>query len=62
MSKGDFSRPKNRIVGGVCAGIAKATNLDSLWVRLIFLVLTIVTGIIFGVVVYAVLWAVMPED
>jgi len=62
MAKGTFTRPKNRIIGGVCAGIANVTDIDSLWIRVIFLVLTIITGLLFGIVVYAVLWAVMPEE
>ena len=62
MKKNGLSRPKNRIIGGVCAGIANSTGIDSLWIRLIFTALTFVTGIIFGVVVYAVLWAVLPEE
>ena len=62
MKKGTFTRPKNRIIGGVCAGIAKVTDIDSLWIRVIYLALTLLTGVLFGVVVYAVLWAVMPED
>lgn len=62
MSNGSFSRPKNKIVAGVCAGIANSMNLDAVWVRLGYFILTIITGGIPGVIVYAILWAVMPEE
>ncbi len=61
MSSQDFIRSKNKIIAGVCGGIANAINLDSVWVRLIFAFLTLVTGIIPGLVAYLILWLVMPE-
>ena len=49
----------NALVGGVLAGIARYFNIDSLWVRLIFIVLLIPS---FGtfVLVYAILWMIVP--
>ncbi len=53
-----YRDPDNRILGGVCSGIAAYLNIDPLIVRIIFLVLMFVYGII-GIV-YIVLWALLP--
>ena len=54
-----FYRSSNRLVGGVCAGLAEGFHVDVLWVRLAFLLLVFVQGL--GVFIYVVLWLVMPE-
>ncbi|HYT13020.1 MAG TPA: PspC domain-containing protein [Candidatus Nitrosopolaris sp.] len=54
-----FYRSSNRILGGVCAGLAEGFHVDPLWVRIAFLVLVFLQGV--GVFIYIVLWLVMPE-
>lgn len=54
-----FYRGSDRIVGGVCSGLAEGLHVDPIWVRLAFVVLAFAQGI--GVVVYVVLWVIMPE-
>lgn len=54
-----FYRSSDRIVGGVCSGLAEGLRVDTIWVRLAFVVLAFAQGI--GVVVYVVLWVIMPE-
>ena len=54
-----FYRGRDRIVGGVCSGLAEGLHIDPIWIRLAFVVLTFAQGI--GVVVYVVLWVIMPE-
>lgn len=53
----DMSR---RMLGGVCAGIARAYDYDVTVVRVVALLLTLPGG--FGLVLYAALWALMPAD
>lgn len=50
----------DRMVAGVCGGLAEYLGLDSVWVRLAFVVLTIVSGgaALLG---YVVAWIVIPE-
>ncbi len=49
-------------VAGVCGGIAEYFNADPTVVRVIWAVLTIMPGaIVFGVLAYAVAWAIMPR-
>lgn len=49
---------EGRILGGVCAGIARTISVDVTLVRLAFLVLMLAWGL--GVLLYLVLWLVMP--
>jgi len=55
-----FHRGKDRILGGVCAGLAEGLHIDPLWVRLGFVLLAFLQGI--GLLIYIVLWLVMPEQ
>jgi phage shock protein PspC (stress-responsive transcriptional regulator) len=54
-----FYRSRDRILGGVCAGLAEGLHVDALWVRLAFLVVIFIQGV--GLFLYVVLWLVMPE-
>ena len=54
-----FYRGSDKIVGGVCSGIAAALHIDVIWVRLVFIILAFVQGI--GLLVYLALWILMPE-
>ena len=54
-----FYRGGDRIIGGVCSGLAEGFHVDPLWVRLAFVVLTFLQGV--GVLLYVVLWFLMPE-
>jgi phage shock protein PspC (stress-responsive transcriptional regulator) len=50
----------NKMIGGVCAGIANHMDIDTSIVRLIFL-----AGLLFGSLsfwIYLILWLVMPKD
>jgi phage shock protein PspC (stress-responsive transcriptional regulator) len=54
-----FYRGSDRIVGGVCSGLAAGLHVDPLWVRIAFVLLAFLQGI--GLFIYIVLWLVMPE-
>ena len=54
-----LTRPKNnKVIAGVCAGIANYFNIDPVLVRIIWLVLLLFFGI--GLFAYLLLWVVMP--
>ncbi len=60
--KGDkrfFRNPDEKVIAGVCSGIAAYFHLDPVWVRLIFLVFIAAGGS--GILLYIVLWIVIPE-
>ncbi|MCL6265469.1 PspC domain-containing protein [Flagellimonas myxillae] len=48
-----------KYIGGVCAGLEHYLGIDALWVRLLFIILTIFSG--FGLVAYILLWILVPE-
>jgi phage shock protein C len=56
-------RPRaDRKIAGVCAGMAHYLDLDVTLVRLIWVLITLLSGIFPGVIVYAVGWVLMPEE
>ncbi|MGM0408914.1 MAG: PspC domain-containing protein, partial [Bacteroidota bacterium] len=57
-SKRLYRDPDNRVLGGVCSGIATYFNIDPLIIRILFLILIFAYGVI-GII-YIVLWALLP--
>lgn len=61
QSNSEIKRDKKKnVLGGVCAGIAKRFNIDPVIIRVLFIVATLITGIF--LILYIILWAVLPED
>jgi phage shock protein C len=57
-----FRRSSSGRIGGVCAGIAEYLDADVTLVRLLWIVLSIVPGGVFGgVIAYLVAWVIMPD-
>jgi len=57
-----LQRPReNRRIAGVCAGLAEYLDLDVTLVRLLWAVISVMTGIFPGIIAYLVAWIVMPE-
>ncbi len=50
----------NRLVGGVCAGVARATGIDVLVVRVAVVALTVAGGT--GALLYVAAWLMLPEE
>lgn len=48
------------MLGGVCAGIAEYLDWDPTLVRIAYIVLSIVSAAFPGMLVYLILWIVMP--
>ena len=51
---------RNKVIGGVCAGVARRLGADPWLIRLLFIVSLALPGP--GVLAYLVLWAVLPLD
>lgn len=60
MAKKLFRSVRDRMIAGVCGGIAEYFNIDSTLVRLVFLLL--VFGIGGGLIAYIVAWIVVPDS
>ncbi len=59
MGARSISRDREKgMLGGVCAGIGSAYDVDATLVRLAFVVLALVVGA--GIVLYAALWLLLP--
>jgi phage shock protein PspC (stress-responsive transcriptional regulator) len=54
-----YRDPDNRVIGGVCSGLAAYWNMDPAIIRVVFIVLVLIGGS--GLLVYLILWIVMPE-
>ena len=59
--KQKLTRSGNKIIAGVCSGIAEFVGWDPTIVRLLYAVLTI-ASIGTGVFIYLILWIIMPEN
>ena len=53
-----YKSDKEKILGGVCGGIAEYLDTDPTIVRLLWVVFTLFYGI--GLILYLVLWIIMP--
>lgn len=54
-------RSKNqRMIAGVCGGLAEYFNIDPTWVRLFFILLLFVGGS--ALLVYLILWLIVPQS
>ncbi|QDT52976.1 PspC domain protein [Caulifigura coniformis] len=51
---------RDPVLGGVCAGLAESTSLPAWLWRTLFVMLAISAGV--GIVLYLVLWALIPPD
>ncbi len=54
-----YRDPDNRVIGGVCSGLASYWRVDPTIVRIIFVILAIFG--MAGVLIYLILWIVLPE-
>jgi len=52
---------RDRMLGGVCGGIAEYFNVDSTLVRLLWVLLTL-GSIGAGILVYLIAWMIIPEN
>jgi phage shock protein C len=51
----------NRMIAGVCGGLAEYFHLDATLIRVIFVALTVLSGGA-GVVVYGAMWLLVPDE
>jgi phage shock protein C len=52
---------KNKMIAGVCSGIANYFNIDPTLVRLLWVVLTLISFGLGGIVAYIIAWIIIPE-
>ena len=61
MSEGKilYRSHTERVIGGVCGGLARYFSIDPVLVRLGFVALGLINGL--GVLIYLVMWLVVPD-
>ena len=55
-----LTRSNNKMIGGVCAGLAEYLDIDPTIVRIVWVLMVFFAG--FGGLLYVILWLVMPEQ
>ena len=56
-----LTRSSNKMIAGVCAGIAEYFGWDVTLFRIVFVLASILSVAFPGILVYVVLWVVMPQ-
>ncbi len=51
-----------RIIAGVTTGLGAYFGIDPVLVRVMFVILTLLGFFVSGVILYAILWAIMPME
>jgi len=52
---------KNKMVAGVCAGMAEYLGIDPTVIRLIWVIIGVFTGVIPALIAYVLVWLFIPE-
>jgi phage shock protein C len=52
---------EHRILGGVCGGIAEWLGWNATLVRVLFVAVSLLSAAFPGIIVYLVMWVLMPE-
>lgn len=60
MSKKLYRSSSNKIIAGVCGGLAEYFGLDATLVRIIWAILVLAFGT--GILAYIIAWIIMPQD
>ena len=50
------------MLGGVCGGLANWLGWSPTWVRLLYVIVSILSIAFPGAIVYVILWIVMPKE
>jgi phage shock protein PspC (stress-responsive transcriptional regulator) len=62
MNKSRLTRSNNRVIAGVCAGLAEWIGWDTGLVRLLYILISLLSAGFPGILVYIILWIVMPPE
>lgn len=62
MEQKKLTRSANKMVAGVCSGLAEYFGLDATLVRVIYVALTIFSAAFPGIILYLIMMLLMPEQ
>jgi len=52
----------DRWVAGICSGIGDYLEIDPNVIRVVWVVITVLTGFLPGIIIYILLWILLPEQ
>ena len=55
-----LTRSDDKMIGGVCAGLAEYLDIDPTIVRIVWVLMVLFAG--FGIRLYVILWLIMPKQ
>ena len=55
-----LTRSDDKMIGGVCAGLAEYLDIDPTIVRIVWVLMVVFAG--FGILLYVILWLIMPKQ
>ena len=61
MANPGLKRSRNRVIAGVCGGVAEWLGWSPTLVRILFVLVSVLSAAFPGLLVYVVLWIVMPK-
>ncbi|HEX7709235.1 MAG TPA: PspC domain-containing protein [Thermoanaerobaculia bacterium] len=61
MKAGLYRSRRYSIIAGVCGGFAEWLGWSPTWVRILFVLISILSAAFPGIIVYLILWIVMPK-
>ncbi|HEX7150478.1 MAG TPA: PspC domain-containing protein [Thermoanaerobaculia bacterium] len=53
---------RNAMIAGVCGGLAEWLGWSPTWVRLLYIIVSILSVAFPGIIVYIIMWLVMPKS
>jgi len=56
-----LARSNDRVIAGVCAGLAEYAGMPAQTMRILYVLVSIFSAAFPGIVVYLILWLLMPE-
>ena len=62
MVKRLYRSKKNRIIAGVCGGIAEYLDTDPTLIRLLWILITVFSMVLPGIIAYLICWVIIPEE
>jgi len=52
----------DRWVAGICGGIGEYFEIDPNVIRVLWVIITVLTGFVAGIIIYILLWIILPEQ
>ncbi|WP_292731015.1 PspC domain-containing protein [Methanoculleus sp.] len=62
MAKKLTRSTSDRWIAGICGGIGEYFEIDPNVIRVVWVIVTVLTGFLPGIIIYILLWIILPEQ